>query len=130
MLCFHNKAGRLLNSSTHALDNQILLPAGDAATNLAANLRRNNDLAFVQIRATTDVSAITKNASSKFPIKSFVKLSYGDMTVKDGNGNGVVVHTFLGNNNMCAYTIAQIKTAVLQVTASQRRPPSPQQCLE
>ena len=113
---FQGKDGRRLNSSVTDADPQILMPAGDDQTNLGANARRENNIGFVHVSAKVDLSNITGRANSLYSFDTFIQLPTGNKTVKNSNGNDVVVRTFLGKADIRTYTAEEFQTEVLDLT--------------
>ena len=81
IVSFLDGAGRRLQNSTLADNDQVLKPVGDATRNWGANSRRENNVKYVHIETTVDLSAHTKNPKSKYDITSIIALPMGDKTV-------------------------------------------------
>ena len=116
VLSFHNQAGVRIIRSTVADRPQVLLPVGDHDANWAAVARREQDITFVQVRASIDLSIVTSTASSKYTIDTFIELPKGDKLILDGGGNYVTVHTFLGPDDIRLYTADAVQTEILMLT--------------
>ena len=116
IISFHNEAGRRLAASTVPNDPQVLLPVGDRLTNQAANVRREENISFVQVKASINLSAITNLLSSVYTIDTFIELPTEDKLILDGTGTDRTVHTFVGRSDIRTYTALEFKTAVLNIT--------------
>ena len=117
ILSFHDSTGQALTNSSTAADAQILKPAGDANTNLAAGSRREEDIKFVLVEATIDLSMVTQTAaSSTYTLTTFVQLPLSRKTVKNSAGNDVTAHTFHGNDDIRTYSPSEFKAEVLDIT--------------
>ena len=89
ILSFHDSAGAQLSNSTTAADAQILKPSGDANTNLAAGARREDDIKFVLVEATIDLSVVTETAAgSTYTLTTFVQLPMTRKTASSIQGPG------------------------------------------
>ena len=116
IVAFLDSTGRRLTNSTLATDHQVLKPVGDAATNLAANARRENNIKYVHIETTIDLSDLTKNEKSKYEVTSIIALPMSDKTVKDGHGTDIVAHTFLGNDDLRTYDAPDFQREIILET--------------
>lgn len=121
IISFHNQAGARLNQSVTTGDSQILKPVGDHVTDWAANTRRQGDISFVQVRATIDLSSITKDPSSKYSLDTFIELPQEDFLIKDGTGADLTVHTYLGADDIRTIAASDFHQDVLKQTR-QRKP--------
>ena len=83
---------------------------------MAANVRRQENISFVQVKAKIDLSGITKIATSKYSIDTFVELPKSDSVVKKGTGADVTVYTFLGKDDIRLYSADEFKKDILDIT--------------
>ena len=120
IVSFHNQAGARLNVSTTG-NSQILKQVGDYVTDWAAPTRRQADILFVQVRASIDLSSITKDPLSKYSIDTVIELLKEDILIKDGSGADLTVTTYLGADDICTITAADFHSDVLKQTR-QRKP--------
>ena len=110
-----------MTQSVTTENSQILKPVGDHVTNWAADTRRQGDISFVQVRATIDLSLITKDPSSKYSLDTFIELPKEDRLINDGNGADITVHTYVGANDIRTIAASDFHQDVLKQTR-QRKP--------
>ena len=100
IISFHNEAGRRVTASTVPNDPQVLMPVGDCLTNQAGAARRVENISFVQVKASINLSAVTNNLSSVYTIDTFIELPTEDKLILDGAGQDRTVHTFVGRSDI------------------------------
>ena len=108
----------IANAVTDA-DPQILKPTGDNQNNTVAVNRRTANIQYVSVYIQVDLSSVTKDQDNKLELNTASKLPMENKTIKDGNGNDIVVHTFQGNDEILTYTVE--KWSVIRESTGQSK---------
>ena len=91
-------------------------PAGDMVTGLAANARQENDLYFIHVKVTIDLSTILKKPGTKYSTTTFIKLTCKNKNILDGTNATRGVLTFHRNDDIRTYAAKDFRTNVMQKT--------------
>ena len=97
---FHDPTGQVFVNTVSDADPQMLKPTGDDQNNTAAANCRAADVQYVSVSIQVDFSSMTEDRDDKVELNTVVKLPMENKTIKDGNGNDIVVYTFQGNNDI------------------------------
>ena len=104
---FRKPTGSVIADTVSDADPQILKPTGDDQNNTAADNRRAADVQYVSVSIQVGLSSVTEDQDSKLELNMVAKLPMENKTIKDEDGNDIVVHTFQGNNDIRTYTVEE-----------------------
>ena len=104
---FHKPTGSVIADTVTDADPQVLKPTDEDQNNTAAANRRAAYIQYVSVSIQVDLSSVTEDQDNKLELNTVIKLPMENKTIKDGNGNDVVVHTFQGNDDILTYTVEQ-----------------------
>jgi hypothetical protein len=124
ILSFHDSVGDVIDNTTTAADDSVLLPIQNGAVLQC----RSPDIRFVYVRADIDYSDKIDSGVSTFRTEYFIELPHDTNNMTNGAGNAYTLTTFSGPDDLRTYTAADRATLVftrtLQTYAAQLKEPS------
>jgi hypothetical protein len=113
ILSFHKSSGNCIDNTTVACSPEVLLFIINGATNTC----RQQDLKFVHVQCSMDFALLV--TGDPYPVSMvmrsmyFIKLPQGACGLINGNSIPYNLVSFLGVNNLCTLTCAQVQTDIL-----------------